>query len=181
MGAVCRDDYLISSLLDLVNLRFAPFRPHIGATGGILEMWGLQQKFNVFSREHLLKDSFAVLGLGGFWNPTLKSRWYHYLDDLKRCDSDQPGVSGHDRIIDALVDNLRSPAATDLGALIKDLASPEAIAGLPAAAKPVYFTVHSSDTEGRRVLVTPAGQPLAYMADTYLIISMPMNPCVSKY
>ena len=182
MGALFKeDDHLISSLLDLVNLRFAPFRPLIGTTDGILEMWRLQQKFNIFSKDHPLKDSFAVLGLGGFWNPTLKSKWYQYLDDLQRCESDVPGQNGHDRIIDALVENLGATVATDIGALIDNLASTGVIGQLPAAAKPVYFAVHNSDTEGRRVVHVTVGQPLPYMADTYLIISLPMNPYISRY
>jgi hypothetical protein len=117
------DDHLISSLLDLANLRFAPMKgPAQTGRHGIVEMADLQEKFRIFSAEHSLADSFAVLGLGGFWNPTLKSKLYTYLsEDLPQSDSR--------RIVDALVENFaRKPP------------------------RPVFFTTHDRDQErGARI------------------------------
>ena len=99
MGTLWGDeDNLISSQLDLANLRFAPFEvvrfttkssDSLSTEGGISEMVELQRKFNVFSKEHSLKDSFAVLGLAGYWNHSLRAKLYYYLDvRLRQCGSD---------------------------------------------------------------------------------------------
>jgi hypothetical protein len=140
------DDHLIASLLNLANLRFGPG----GAGDGIQEMVALQKKFNVFSKEHSLEESFAVLGLGGFWNPTLKKKLYQYLRYLRKCGSDTK-EKGDRRIVSVLMENLASK---------KPL--------------PICFKVHEG-SEDSRVLVTK-GVPLVYMKNQYLIISVPMTP-----
>jgi hypothetical protein len=117
------DDHLISSLLDLANLRFAPMKgPEQTGRHGIVEMADLQRKFKIFSDEHSLADSFAVLGLGGFWNPGLKSKLYSYLSD------DLPQDSARN-VVKAIVENLAQKQP-----------------------RPVFFTVHHRDTErGARI------------------------------
>jgi hypothetical protein len=140
------DDHLIASLLDLANLRFGPG----GAGDGINEMVQLQKKFTVFSKDHSLEDSFAVLGLGGFWNPTLKKKLYEYLVFLRKCGS-ETGERGDRRIITALMENLAAKRPL-----------------------PVSFKVHEG-SEDSRVLVSKA-VPLVYMKNEYLVISVPMTP-----
>ena len=148
MGPIFReDDHLISSLLDLANLRFAPSQ----ANDGIIEMIELQKEFRLFSEEHSLVASFAVLGLGGFWNTTLKNKLYRYLDEgLARTPSDTE-EPGNQRIIRALRENLESKQP-----------------------KPVYFTIHDGAVD-RRVLVRTE-RPLPYMSNEYVTISLPMSP-----
>ncbi len=144
------DDHLISGLLDLANLRFAPSQ-YRGRKDGIVEMVELQKEFKVFSEEHSLAASFAVLGLGGFWNATLKNKLYAYLDeDLARTRS-ETDERGNQRIIRALKENLESRRP-----------------------KPVYFTIHDSGVD-RRVLIR-TDRPLTYMNRDYLTISLPMRP-----
>jgi hypothetical protein len=158
-----QDDHLISSLLDLANLRFARcvFEAPLSAPlrlplkEGIDELKSLQQEFHIFSAEHSLADSFGLLGLGGFWNPTLKNKYYKYLESLAQqrfaMDGSETGEAGDRGIVTALQQNF----------------------GLEVP-YPVYFTTHKSGDDPR-VLATH-GKPLVYMDDDYLIISLPMTP-----
>jgi hypothetical protein len=161
--AIRQDDHLISSLLDLANLRFArcvteaaspPLNPQF-VVDGIDELKSLQQKFDIFSDDHSLSDSFAVLGLGGFWNPELKNKFYGYLGSLARqlfaMDNANTVDAGDRGIATALRKNF-------------DLDVPY----------PVYFMTHESGQDPR--VLASYGTPLPYMADTYLIISLPMTP-----
>ncbi len=143
------DDHLISSLLDLANLRFAPSKS--GAKDGIVEMVDLQKEFKIFSEAHSLAASFAVLGLGGFWNAGLKTKLYGYLDkDLAKCGS-ETDQAGNRRIVSVLMQNL-------------ELSQPS----------PVYFTIHESKNDPR--VLVKKDKPLTYMSEDYLIISLPMTP-----
>jgi hypothetical protein len=157
-----QDDHLISSLLDLANLRFArcvseaaspPL--HLPLKDGIDELRSLQQAFHIFSDEHSLADSFAVLGLGGFWNPALKNKFYGYLDGLSRerfaMNGTDTGEAGDRGIVTALQQNF-------------ELDVPY----------PVYFTTHKLDKDPR--VLAYHGKPLIYMEDDYLTISLPMTP-----
>jgi hypothetical protein len=167
MGPFIRqDDHLISSLLDLANLRFArcvteaaspPL--HLPLKDGIDELKSLQQAFDIFSDKHSLADSFAVLGLGGFWNPELKNKFYGYLESLARerfaMNGSDTGEAGDRGISAALKKNfeLRIPY-------------------------PVYFTAHKLDQDPR--VLASYGKPLIYMDDEYLIISFPMTPWAGR-
>lgn len=149
MGPIIReDDHLISSLLDLANLRFAPCKYDV--PDGIVEMAGLQKKFDVFSDAHPLADSFAVLGLAGLGNTTLKAKWYKYLNYLKHCKSETE-ETGDRRIVSALRENLTS-----------------------ASPLPVYFMIHEGDNDAR--VLIKRGAPLSYIKTDYLIVSLPMVP-----
>jgi hypothetical protein len=159
MGPCFReDDHLISALLDLANLRFAPMLPQV-PDDGIREMQSLQQKFQVFSLEHSLAESFAVLGLGGFWNPVLKNKLYKYLEYLRtvgfEINGSETGENGERGIITALRENLASK-------------SPH----------PVYFTTHDLQKDSR--VVAHNRTPLVYMKHVYLTISLPMVPWESR-
>jgi hypothetical protein len=161
-----QDDHLISSLLDLANLRFArcvtesaspPLQ--LPLKDGIDELKSLQQAFQIFSDKHSLADSFAVLGLGGFWNPALKNKLYGYLDGLARerfaMNGSETGDAGDRGIVTALQRNF-------------ELKIPY----------PVYFTSHNSDKDSR--VLASHGKPLVYMEDDYLIISLPMIPWAGR-
>jgi hypothetical protein len=160
MGPAFReDDHLISSLLDLANLRFAPSyqastSPEL-IKDGIIEMIALQKEFKVFSQEHSLSASFAVLGLGGFWNTTLKNKLYGYLDESLARTPSETEEFGNQRIISALQQNLESERPPP---------------------RPVYFTTHDAKLDGRVLVRT--GRPLVYMSNEYLIISLPMTPWI---
>ena len=161
-----QDDHLISSLLDLANLRFArtvfeapPAPLQLPLKDGIDELKSLQQSFDVFSDKHSLADSFAVLGLGGFWNPALKNKFYGYLEYLGRerfaMNGTDTGDAGDRGIVNALRKNFELEVPC-----------------------PVYFTTHKSDDDPR-VLATH-GKPVIYMEDEYLIISFPMTPWLGR-
>ncbi len=157
-----QDDHLISSLLDLANLRFARVVTEAASpplalplTDGIDELKSLQQAFQIFSDTHSLADSFAVLGLGGFWNPALKNKFYGYLNGLARerfvMNGSETGEAGDRGIANALQKNF-------------ELKIPY----------PVYFTTHKLDKDPR--VLASHGIPLVYLDDEYLVISLPMTP-----
>jgi len=144
MGGFVRDTYVPGILWDL-NQRFGP-------GDGINEMVTLQQTFSVFSPQRSLRDSFSLLNIGPVENWPQRKGWYAYLDSLKAMPSDESGKYAHDRLIEVLDDNLRSPDP-----------------------QPVHFTVHSiSNDPGLRV--TPGDNPLAYSVQVFLTISFPTDP-----
>src|ERR1700679_1066346 len=96
MGMAIKDSTTLDILVQL-NRRFEP--------EGLTELVALQIEFQVFSAKHGLKSSFALLGIvPQDWSE--RRRWYRFLDLLKTYPSDLAGVSGHDRIIKAFVDDL---------------------------------------------------------------------------
>jgi hypothetical protein len=167
MGPFVRqDDHLISSLLDLANLRFAravfeAASPPLSLPlrDGIDELKSLQDIFDIFSDRHLLADSFAVIGLGGFWNPELKNKFYKYLESLSRerfaMNGSETGEAGDQGIVTALRKNF-------------ELDPPY----------PVYFTTHDFNDDPR--VLACYRKPLVYMADQYLVISLPMTPWLGR-
>jgi hypothetical protein len=161
-----QDDHLISSLLDLANLRFARLvteatSPPLGLPlkDGIDELKSLQHAFHIFSDQHSLADSFAVLGLGGFWNPALKNKFYAYLDGLSRerfaMNGTDTGETGDRGVVTALQKNFELDVPL-----------------------PVYFTTHKLDKDSR--VLAYYGKPLLYMEDDYLTISFPMTPWTGR-
>jgi hypothetical protein len=161
-----QDDHLISSLLDLANLRFArvvteaaspPLTPPL--KDGIDELKALQQAFDIFSGKHSLADSFAVIGLGGFWNPALKNKFYGYLNGLASerfvMNGTETGEAGDRGIVTALQKNFEM--------------------NIP---RPVYFTSHKLEEDAR--VRASYGKPLPYMEDEYLVISLPMTPWTGR-
>ena len=153
MGEFVGDhDIYIASLLELLNIRFAPSEAGYEDVSGIAELAALQKKFTVFSEAHSFRESVALLGLAGHWNWSLKQRWYRLLDSLAACPSDQPGQNGNQRIVAVLKDNLAS--------------------GQP---KPVHFTSHLS-TDNPAVLVKQDDQAIFYMKSKFITISLPMRP-----
>ena len=150
------DDPYISSMLDLLNLRFGPFAAESENEnfGGIYEMVKLQKEFQVFKPGRSFRDSAAVLNLGGFWSMRAKNRWYALLDDLKRVGSNKE-KSGNDAIVAALIENLAAERPL-----------------------PVHFKAHDWGTTmaDARVLIESESHPVVYDKHEYLTISLPMKP-----
>jgi hypothetical protein len=155
MGDMMReDDIYIESLLDLLNLRFAPTpRPRPGEwLGGIEEVVALQKQFEIFQQGRAFKDSVALLNAGGFWNSRAKKRWYDLLLLLGQLPSNRAGQNGNDAVISALITNLGSTNPL-----------------------PVYFKAHDGRSDDR-VLVRDRDRPLFYLEQDYLTISLPLRP-----
>ena len=163
MGAIMReDDCYIPSLLELLNLRFAPPQCEDKEyLGGLTEMIALQKEFNVFQRGRPFVDSVRLLNLGGVWNARAKNRWYLLLAQLNKAGSNRPGQNGDQAIVGALIDDL-------------------ALAGTPTkpgGPKPVHFMAHNllKDPPGNNVIISDT-KPFFYVELEYLTISIPMAP-----
>src|SRR6266436_3702313 len=142
MGVYITDTSTADVLFQLNN-RFAPGPP-------LEEMIIIQDEFRVFSEDYSLKQAFRVLHIvpADF---TERRFWFAFLEALKNYVSDEDGVSGHDRIVNAYQENLESEHPV-----------------------PVHTTTHKL-SDDRRIRVT-RGQPIIYEAQEYLIISIPTKP-----
>lgn len=152
MGNIMKeDDTYIPSLLELLNLRFAPGTER-GVTGGLREMVSLQKEFQIFQVNRSFRDSAAILNLGGLWSPRVRTRWYALLEWIGKQKSNITGKDGNQAIAEVLIANLtdRRP-------------------------KPVYFKAHPANDDDK-VLITPSSQPIFYILDNYITISFPMRP-----
>jgi hypothetical protein len=136
-------DFSTADILFQLNSRFGPGDP-------IGEMAYIQKDFGVFSSAYSLLQAFRVLHIvpADFLE---RRAWFVFLELLKKYESDQDDVSGHDRIRSAYQDNLESK---------KPL--------------PVYTTTHLM-SEDKRVRVT-RGQPIIYEKQQYVVISIPALP-----
>jgi hypothetical protein len=148
-------DVYVGTLLDDLNLRFAP--PH-GAKehfGGIEEMTELQKEFGIFKQGRSFRTSAAALHLGGSINHEAKNRFYRYLGNLRRQPSNVKGLNGDEAIVQALVLNLAAKRPL-----------------------PVHFGHHDMRGEGnaKGVIIKDKGRPLFYMDHDYLWISLPGQP-----
>ena len=104
-------DVYVGTMLDELNLRFAP--PH-GAKehfGGIDEMVELQKEFEIFKEGRSFATSARALHLGGSINHEAKNRFYRYLTHLRRLPSNVKGQNSDDAIVKALVKNLAAKKA----------------------------------------------------------------------
>ena len=149
------NDILIGSMLDQLNLRFAPPQGREKTYGGIEEMAALQKEFGIFKKGRPFAVSVAVLNLAAY-NNDAKNHWHDLLGSLKDHKSNRGKMNGDEAVVDALVKNL-------------------------AAKKPmpVYFTSHdmrTGDPDAKKVLVTDKGRPVFYIERDYLVISLPMKP-----
>lgn len=148
-------DVYVGTMIDELNLRFAP--PH-GAKehfGGIDEMVELQKEFEIFKAGRSLRTSAMALHLGGSINHEVKNRFYRYLGNLRRQKSNVKGENGEAAIIAALVKNLGAK---------KPL--------------PVYFDYHDMRAGGDSagVIVKDKARPVFFMDTDYLYISFPAQP-----
>jgi hypothetical protein len=152
-------DVYVGTLLDELNLRFAPSHSAKEHHGGINEMAELQKEFGIFKEGRSFETSAKALHLGGSLNHEVKNRFHLYLKHLRREKSNVKGQNGDVAIVKAILANF-------------------------AAKKPlpVYFDYHDmrekGDNEG--VIVHGKGRPLSYMAMDYLWISLPMQPREDK-
>ena len=148
-------DVFVGTMLDDLNLRFAP--PH-GAKehfGGIDEMVEIQKEFGTFKQGRSLRASAMSLHLGNSANHEVKNRFYAFLANLRRQKSNVKGLNGEAAIV---------------GALIRNLGAKKPL--------PTYFDFHDLRGEGdaKGVIIREKGRPLFYMDQDYLWISLPMQP-----
>lgn len=146
------DDLYISSMLDLMNIRFGPSQGIGEDFGGIDEMVNLQKEFKVFKQGRSFRDSAAVLDLGGFWNARAKNRWYLLLARLADVGSNIKGKNGSDAIVAAMIRNLSAKSPM-----------------------PVHFKAHEAVKGEARVLIGLEKRPIVYDDRDYLTISLPMK------
>ena len=154
MGAFMKEhDIYIGTMLDELNLRFAPSQGKDSHFGGIQEMVALQKEFKIFKKGRSFKTSCLALNLGAR-NNEVKNLWQGLLGNLYRHESNKKGQNG-----DVAIAN----------AIIKNLASKEPL--------PVYFTSHDmrGAKENTQVKITDKSQPVHYLEQDYLTISLPMQ------
>ena len=155
MGTFMKDhDIYIGTMLEDLNLRFAPSQGRSTHFGGIDEMVALQKEFKILKKGRSFKTSCTILNLGAR-NNEVKNLWQSMLANLSRHPSALKGKDGDSAIVDALIKNLSS--ATPL---------------------PVYFTSHDmrGDASNVQVKITPKSRPVHYLEQDYMTISLPMQP-----
>ena len=154
MGQFMKDhDIYIGTMLEDLNLRFAPSQGRSSHFGGIEEMVALQKEFKIFKKGRSFETSCALLNLGAR-NNELKVLWKSLLENLCKHPSSVGNEHGDVAIVNALIKNLAS--STPL---------------------PVYFTSHDMRGEaGKEVKITPKSRPVHYMEHDYMTISLPMQP-----
>lgn len=151
-------DVYVGTMLDELNLRFAPAHGAKEHFGGIDEMVELQKEFEIFKKGRSLGTSARALHLGGSANHEVKNRFYRYLDNLRRQKSNVAGKNGEVAAVDALVRNLTAK---------KPL--------------PVYFDFHDMrQADAKGVVIKDKARPLFYVEQDYLWISLPMQPRTSE-
>jgi hypothetical protein len=145
-------DIYIGSILEELNLRFAPSQGKAGHEGGIEEMVDLQKEFKIFKKGRPFRTSVALFNLGG--NNDVKNRWLALLGALKKHPSNVKGKNGDEAIVETLVKNLASK---------KPL--------------PVYFTSHSmvGGGDAAQVKISHGERAVHYLEQDYLTISLPMQ------
>lgn len=150
-------DIYVGSMLDELNLRFAPSQGMESHQGGVEEMAALQTEFKLFKKGRAFKTSCAALNLGAR-NNEAKNRWYKFLTSLQKHESNVKGLDGDQAIVAAIVKNL---GAT------KPL--------------PIFFTSHDmrGDKANSQVKITGISRPIHYLEQDYLTISLPMQPLVA--
>ena len=144
------NDIYIGSMLDELNLRFAPSQGLATHHGGIDEMVALQKEFKILKKGRAFKTSVAALNLGAR-NNEVKNRWLDLVGALNKHASNIPNLDGDAAIVNALVKNLAAKAPL-----------------------PVYFTSHPMQ-ENAQVKITGISRPVHYLEQDYLTISLPMQ------
>jgi hypothetical protein len=149
MGMFMKEhDVHVSNFQEQLNQRFAPTIK--GHTGGLDEMVKLQKEFGIFRAGRRFEASLLALGVGGSIHAEARRRFHLYLADLRKAKSNVAGKNGDVAIVDALVRNLGAK---------KPL--------------PVYFQPHDA-TQHDQVLITDKAQPLFYIAQDYMVVSLPV-------
>ena len=147
-------DIYVGSLLDELNVRFAPSQGKESHYGGIEEMAALQREFKIFKKGRSFKTSISVLNIGAF-NNDVKNRWHRYLEKLSSYESSVKGQNGDVAIVNVLVKNLAAKTPV-----------------------PVYFMSHDlrGSPDNRQVRILDKSRPVFYLEIDYLTISLPMQP-----
>jgi hypothetical protein len=141
MGAMIKDTTTLDILVQL-NRRFEP--------DALDEMVALQREFQIFSAQHSLRTSFALLGIvPADWSE--RRRWYSFLEYLKNYESDRPNVNGHDRVVQAFQENL-------------------------AAEKPKPVSIHCHSAKDDPKVNVGLGSPAIFSLDEHVIVSIPTMP-----
>lgn len=157
MGYFMREhDIYVGSMLDDLNLRFAPSQGGREHTGGISEMAELQREFELFKPKRPFWKTVMSLHIGGGANHQAKNRFYRYLKHLRNEVSNVRGANGDEAIV---------------AAIIADLAARKPL--------PVYFSNHDM-RESKGVIIHEKARPLFYMNRDYLWISLPSAPHEDK-
>lgn len=155
MGYFMKDhDIYAGTMLDELNLRFAPSQGKESHYGSVEEMVALQKEFKLFKKGRALKISCAALNLAAR-NNELKNLWLKYLGNLHKHESSLKGLDGDQAIVAAIVKNLAA-----------------------AKALSIFFTSHDmrGDKANSQVKITGISQPIHYLEQDYLTISLPMQP-----
>ena len=143
-------DIYTGSMLDELNLRFAPSQGLATHHGGIDEMVALQKEFKILKKGRPFKTSVAALNLSAR-NNEVKNRWLDTMGALAKHASNVAKLDGDAAIVNALVKNLGAKAPL-----------------------PVYFTSHPLQ-ENPQVKITDKSRPVHYLEHDYLTISLPMQ------
>lgn len=155
MGAFLKEhDIYVGSLLDQLNLRFAPSQGKETHYGGLKEMVALQKEFQIFKKGRSFQTSAGALNIGAT-NNEAKNRLLEYFGSLSGHGSNIGKLNGDEAIVQAIVDNLAAKHPS-----------------------PVFFTFHDMKAAkgNTRVLIDPKGRPLPYFKHDYLTISFPTLP-----
>jgi hypothetical protein len=143
MGALVSDS-ATRDVIGQINARFE-------AGEAIAEMAALQRQFGIFSADHSLHDSWALLNIKA-GDPAQRPRWRSWTEEyLRGLPSDLEGVNGHDRLVRAFQENLESQTPL-----------------------PMFYR-HHLDRDDHRVLVSRGPGPLHSTAD-HVVMSIPIIP-----
>ena len=143
-------DIYVGSMLDELNLRFAPSQGPATLYGGVEEMAALQKEFKILKKGRPFRTSASALNLGAR-NNEVKNRWLEVLGSLSKYPSNVPKQDGDAAIVNALLKNLAAKAPL-----------------------PVYFTTHPMQ-DVAQVKITDKSRPVHYLEQDYLTISLPMQ------
>lgn len=148
------NDIYIGTMLDELNLRFAPSQGKDTHFGGVQEMVALQTEFKIFKKGRSFKTSCAALNLGAR-NNEVKNLWLSLLGNLNRHESNSKNLDGDAAIVSAVIKNLASKNPL-----------------------PIYFTSHDmrGPKENSQVKITDPSRPVHYLEQDYMTISLPMQP-----
>jgi len=140
MGDFVAERY-VGLILSQLNFRFAP-------GDALTEVVAFQKAFKVFSPDHALKRSFALLNLAP-QDEKQRRGFFRYLDRLKTVGSSVDGLDGQAGLIAALQRNLESKSPM-----------------------PVFFTVHAA-TRGQIRVEVSTSTPITFSATKYVTVSFP--------
>ena len=146
-----------STFIYRFNMRFGPPMPTRGSVwhaGGIVEVAALQREFEIFRTGRPFLQSAALLGLLGLDNGPAKDRWIEYLTKMPKMRSDAAEMQGDQRIVEAIIDNLRRENPL-----------------------PCFMRAYDGRTREPGLVVITEERPVFYLESvTFLTISLPMRP-----